>query len=198
MLHPASLLLSWIAFAFVLQWVTASILTGVALLCLFMGLSFATQRSRRLLWGARWLLMSLTILFLFATPGEYLPGFAGSLLGLTFEGLERAGEQVSRLLAMLLSLALLHERVGTNGLVAGLYWLSGPFAWRKATAVRLMLVLELVEDKRQLRWREWLLPEVTDISADEKFSLAMPPLCLRDFLLMGCLLVAGLGVVTWL
>jgi hypothetical protein len=197
MWHPASLILSWAGFAFFVQWASSGLLVGVALLCLLLGALFAPKRSRRLLRGSRWLLLSLAILFFIFTPGEYLPGFAGSL-GLTFEGLERAGEQISRLLAMLVSLALLHESVGTNGLVVGIYWLSGPFLWRKTTAVRLMLVLELVEDKSQLRWREWLIPDEKQAGASGNLSLAMPNLRLRDVLLMGSLLVSGMAFTVWL
>jgi hypothetical protein len=99
---------------------------------------------------------------------------------------------------MLVSLALLHESVGTNGLVVGIYWLSGPFLWRKTTAVRLMLVLELVEDKSQLRWREWLIPDEKQAGASGNLSLAMPNLRLRDVLLMGSLLVSGMAFTVWL
>jgi hypothetical protein len=196
MWHPASLLLSWVVFSLGLQRAPAIPLLGVAVFSLLLGEMFSARRSRRMLWASRWLLLSLAILFVFFTPGEYLPGFAGAL-GLTFEGMWHAGEQLSRLVAMLASLALLHERIGTQGLLAGLYWLTGPFAWRKTTVVRLMLVLDLVEEKRQLRWREWLVPDVVDTNAPDNFSLAMPELHLKDKLLMGGLLMLVLALALW-
>ncbi len=199
MWHPASLLLSWLGFALALQWLPFFLLMGLAALCLVLATVFAAERSRNLLWRSRWLLLSLTLLFLFLTPGEYLPGLGGRL-GLTYEGVRHAGEQLSRLLAMLASLALLHQQVGTHGLLTGLYWLLRPFPWRDATVVRLMLVLDLVEQKRQTGWREWLVAESVDAddpenAVPEKFDLPMPSLHLQDRVLIGLLLLMIFGVV---
>lgn len=160
---------------------------GLAALCLVLALTLAAARSLNLLKRSRWLLLSLAILFLLLTPGEFLPGIGGDLR-LTYEGLWRAGEQLSRLLAMLASLALLHEKVGTCGLLTGLYCLLRPFPSRDATVVRLMLVIEFVEQKQQIGWREWLVAEVFPTDAPENFHLPMPPFHWRDKLLIGSLL----------
>jgi energy-coupling factor transport system permease protein len=196
MWHPVSLLLSWLAFALVLQWLPAHVLFGVAASCLVLALTLALARSRNLLKRSRWLLVSLAMLFLFLTPGKYLPGIGGDL-GLTYEGLWLAGEQLSRLLALLASLALLHEKVGTPGLLTGLYCLLGPFPWRDATVVRLMLVLEFVEQKQQVGWREWLMAETSRTAAPESYHLPMPPLHWQDKLLIGGLLLVMLSMVFW-
>lgn len=198
MWHPVSLLLAWLAFALVLQWLPAHLMIGVAAASLVLALSLAFERSRNLLRRSRWLLLSLVVLFLFMTPGEYLPGIGGDL-GLTYEGLWDAGEHLGRLLALLASLALLHEKIGTSGLLAGLYCLLGPFAWREATVVRLMLVLEYVEQKQPVGWREWLkgggMQEVS--ASPESYRLLMPSLQLRDKLLIGGLLAATFGMAMW-
>ncbi|MFN3884754.1 MAG: hypothetical protein ACK4Q4_08355 [Rhodocyclaceae bacterium] len=157
MFHPASLLLSWLAFALGLQWLDVFWLMSAAVICVMFALMLAPGRTRALLWRSRWLLLSLAILYSFATPGEYLPGLWGAF-GLTEEGVEQGAEQIGRLLAMLASLALLHWRLGTSGLLAALYWLLRPFAWRDKSVVRLMLVLEAVERQRKIPWREWLTP----------------------------------------
>ena len=199
MWHPASLLLAWLGFAIALQWLGLTLLAGLVAVCLVLMIIFAAERGRKLLWRSRWLLLSLTVLFLFLTPGEFLPGFWGQL-GLTYEGLQHAGEQLCRLLAILASLALLHQQVGTRGLLAGLYWLLGPFPWRETTVVRLMLVLEFVEQKQQASWRDWLAADHRHADIPEKsnhYTLAMPAFRNRDRLLVGGLLTALLGFLIW-
>ncbi len=155
MWHPSALLLAWMSYALALQWMPVAWVIFLALLCLLVSELFARNRSHRLLVRARWLLLSLMVLFIFLTPGEYLPGVPGSL-GMTHEGLLAAGEHCGRLIAMLASLALLHECIGTQGLLAGLYCLMGPCKWRRMTVVRLMLVLECAEQKQVASWRDWL------------------------------------------
>jgi len=190
MWHPATLLLAWISFSLILQAASPYLLVALLTISLVLAAVFAPARSFRLLRRSRWLLLSIGVLFLFFSPGEYLPGFAGQL-GFTYEGIERTGEQLGRLLAILVSLAWLHEHIGTQGLLAGLYRLLGPFSWRETTVVRLMLVLEFVEEKREIRWREWLVRHEREIDTRDSFTLVMPELKLNDYALMGGLLVSG-------
>lgn len=180
MFHPASLLLAWLAFALGLQWLGVFWLITVAAICVMLALVLAPGRTRALLRRSRWLLLSLTILYLFATPGEYLPGVGGTL-GITQEGLGQGAEQIGRLLAMLASLALLHWRLGTPGLLAALYWLMRPFPWRDETVVRLMLVLETVERQRKIPWQEWLTPaDHEEHALPARLTLALPRFRVAD------------------
>jgi hypothetical protein len=195
MLHPATLLVSWICFALILQAATLSLLAGLVVVSLLLAAILAPTRSMRLLRRSRWLLLSIGVLFLFFSPGEYLPGFAGRI-GLTYEGVTHTGEQLGRLLSILLSLALLHERIGTPGLLAGLYKLLGPFPWRETTVVRLMLVLEFVEDKPVSGWREWLSQGTQPDRAERNhFTLIMPHMRRLDLAVMGGLAVATFMLV---
>lgn len=174
MLHPATQLLVWLAFATGLQWLPDAWLIVLAPLCIFISLVVAKQRTIDLLRRSRWLLASLAVLYLFATPGEYLPGILGDG-GLTYEGLQQGGAQIGRLLTMFASLAVLHQSVGTPGLLAGFHCLLKPFPWHETTVVRLLLVLEYVEQKRHVRWREWLLPGAqTDETLTDGLVLSMP------------------------
>lgn len=180
MFHPASLLLAWLAFALGLQWLNVFWLIAVAAICVILALVLALRHTRALLRRSRWLLLSLVILYSFATPGEYLPGLGGTL-GLTQEGIREGAEQVGRLLAMLASLALLHQRLGTPGLLTALYWLSRPLVGRDKTVVRLMLVLETVERQREISWREWLAPADPETSGlPVRLTLSMPPFHAAD------------------
>jgi hypothetical protein len=188
MAHPAVLLVIWAGFAFALQRVQFPWALCSAMVCLLLALALARRRSLNLIRRSRWLLLSLGLLFLFLTPGEYLPGFPGKL-GLTYEGLLRTGEQLSRLLALLTSLALLHEHVGTSGLLAGLHWLLGPFGWREKTVVRLMLVLDYVERQGSDGWRVWLEPQEEHAGDAETMALEMPPMRGADIaMIVGVLL----------
>lgn len=186
MFHPASLLLSWAGYALALQWTRWTWLVPLLLITSSLALWLATRRSRQLLWRTRWLFLSLLLLFLFATPGEYLPGLPGQM-GITYEGLAQGGEQIARLLILLLSLALLHEHLGNRGLMTGLYWLLQPFAWRDVTVVRLMLVLEYVEQKSSVvAWRQWFADEadVPEVVDGATCRLAQQPIAWPDRLLM--------------
>lgn len=193
MLHPATLLLIWLVFAVSLQWLPVLWLIGLAVACVCAALLMATERSINLLHRSRWLLISLAVLYFFATPGEYLPGIFGDI-GLTYEGVQQGGELIGRLLAMLASLAILHQAVGTQGLLIGFHGLLRPFPWREATVVRLMLVLDYVEQKHQVGWQEWLVPNVQSHGPlPDRLALAMPRFRWRDGLLV--LLVAGVLAV---
>lgn len=180
MLHPVTLLISWFAFALGLQWMPVAWLISVSLSCLVIATVVAAERTFNLLRRSRWLFLSLAVLYFLVTPGEYVPGFIGDM-GVTYEGLHIGGEQIARLLAMLTSLALLHQVIGTSGLLGGFHWLLRPFPWREATVVRLLLVLEHVEQKRPVRWREWLMPDGKAEEAQaESLTLSLPGFHWRD------------------
>lgn len=172
-------------------------LAPLLLITTLLAIWLAARRSRQLLWRTRWLLLSLLLLFLFATPGEYLPGLVGQV-GVTYEGLAQGGEQIARLLILLLSLALLHEHLGNQGLMTGLYWLLQPFAWRDVTVVRLMLVLAYVEQKSSVAaWRQWFADEadVPDVVDGATCRLVQEPITWPDRLLM--LALCAVMLVLW-
>jgi hypothetical protein len=196
MWHPVTPLLCWVGFAVALQWIDSRAwMVGVATFTFALSLFFAGERGRLLLWRARWLLASLVFLFVFFTPGEYLTGIPGEL-GATREGVARAADNLGRLVSLLASLALLHECIGTAGLLAGLHTLLRRFPYRDATVVRLLLVLEYAEQKRTVGWREWLgSVEKTENGECRRDLLALEssPLRFRDYAML-CAWIALLGV----
>ncbi|MBP9713629.1 MAG: hypothetical protein KBD60_08055 [Sterolibacterium sp.] len=167
-LHPASLLLAWLSLVLLLQWLPLPHLLGLALLVLPLAAHQATTRLRQLLRRTRWLLLSIALLFALATPGHALPAPLGHM-GLTHEGLQLALLHGLRLTLLLGLLALLLEHLGIPLLIAGLYTLLTPLGSsprRSQMALRLLLVLEYVEQGRALRkegqtagWRYWLAPD---------------------------------------
>lgn len=157
----------------------------------------ARPRTLALLRRARWLLLSIAALFAFSTPGLLVPGPLGRL-GMTQDGLVLAGEHVARLLLLLVTLALLHERLSTRGLVGGLYWLLAPLSrwsgWRDRIVVRLMLVIEFVENDKRGAWRDWL--EERQDSGPTSLPLEIAPARWQDRLVVAAL-IGALVALAW-
>jgi hypothetical protein len=88
-----------------------------------------------------------------------------------------------------------HQVTGTQGFLTGLYWWLKPLPWRDSTVVRLMLVLEMVEQQSRRSWREWLTPPQTadNLSAQSDYCLSMPGLRVQDKLLMAGIIGTGLA-----
>ncbi len=191
-LHPATLLLVWAGFVVFVQPQPPSTLAWLAVFLVPWALIGARQRSFLLLRRTRWLLLSIAALFLFATPGQHLPGAIGDV-GVTQEGILMAVEYVLRLVLLLLSLALLHERLGTAGMMAGLHWLLAPLArWRamrERIVVRLMLVLDHVESAATGNWRAWLNE---DVPGPDRMTLSVGPMRLADWVTLAVLVAAVL------
>ena len=89
---------------------------GFGLVVVTLGLSFARQRSLRLVRRARFLLIVLVVLFAFFTPGEALVSALGQA-GPTREGLMLAASHGVRLLSVLILVALLLETTDERTLV---------------------------------------------------------------------------------
>ena len=196
MFHPATLLLAWAGFALVLPLLPLVILVILAVLVPVPALLLARTRTLALLRRARWLFLSIALLFAFATPGLSVPGPLGSI-GMTQDGLILAAEHLARLLLLLATLSLLHEHLGTAGMVAGLYWLLGPlYRWRglpDRIVVRLTLVVEFVESGNVGGWRGWL--EEAD-AGPQSLVLEVRPVRWRDWFAL-LLIAGGVGVLAW-
>jgi hypothetical protein len=154
-LHPATLLAGWGLFVLMLQQVPVAAAAMLSAIILPIALLRAPRRTRSLLRRARWLLLSIVLLFAFATPGRPL------LAGTTAEGLGLAAEHGLRLTLLLASLAIVHEILGNAGLLTGLHLLLAPLAsWRQLReriVTRLLLVLDYVENgPGPGGWRAWL------------------------------------------
>ncbi|MBI4997669.1 MAG: hypothetical protein HZC22_12400 [Rhodocyclales bacterium] len=186
-LHPATLLLAWGVFVALLQPLPASALAWFAAAVLPLALFLARRRTLVLLRRTRWLFVSIVLLFVLATPGQRLPGALGEL-GVTHDGVLLAAEHALRLLLLLTSLAVVHERLGTAGMMVGLHWLLAPLArWRtlrERIVVRLMLVLDHVENTPAATWREWL---DRDLEGPDRLALAVGSLRGADWFALASL-----------
>lgn len=184
------------ALAVMLQWIGSAWLLAGALL----GVTAATVLARRalltMLRRMRWLILAVTVIFAFITPGEYLTGLGGSL-GLTREGVEAAGEHLLRLLTLMASLVLVLSRLPVPRLVAAVHALLYPFSLlglpRDRAAMRLILVLRYIDDAEDHSWRDWL-NDVSPSPGVETVAFDMISLHLADYLLW--LALAGL-LLAW-
>lgn len=197
MFHPATLLFVWAGFVLALPLLPSLVLAALLVPALVPAFLFAPVRTRAMLRRARWLLLSIAVLFAFATPGLAVPGWPGQA-GMTQDGLLLAAEHLARLVVLLATLALLHERLGTAGFVSGLYWLLGPLSvwegWRERIVVRLMLVVEFVEsDQVGGGWRQWL--GEADIGP-RSLALAIRQPRWSDWCVM-LAAAAGVGALAW-
>lgn len=184
MFHPVALLTAWASCAITVQWLPLTVLLPVGGVCAVSALVCARPRSLRLLSRTRWLLLSVLVLFIFTTPGEFLPGWSGQL-GMTVEGLTSGVTHLLRLLTLLLSLAILHEALGNAGLMAALHGLLRGMPARDRTVARLVLTLE-VADRPQpsLDWHSGLFDEDVDEAGMSACQIESRELRGRDVLLM--------------
>jgi hypothetical protein len=184
MFHPAAWIAFWAVVAVLLQVLSPRWLAAIAVPLLLSAAYFAGSEVLRLLRRARWLLLTIGLLFVFATPGERLPAPFGSV-GLTVDGFAVAAEHLLRLVALLATLAWLWRSLGYEGLLSGLHSLLQPLGtMRDRIVVRLVLALDYVEREAPARnWRAWLGAGLDDDDGGaptDIVRLAVRPLSLAD------------------
>lgn len=147
-LHPATRILIFLIVAISLQWMPVA---ELSVLTAMLALLLAQSRTREvitLIRRARFLLLSLVLIYAFATPGESVLPSLGAFSP-TAEGLQSGALQVWRLTFLLASLALLMARTPRQELLAGLYVLLLPGKVvginAERIAVRLWLTLQYAE-----------------------------------------------------
>jgi len=193
-LHPAVWIAGWGAAAMLLQSLELRWLAVLSAPTFALIGRFAARDALRLIRRARWLLITVAVLFVLASPGERLPGPAGAA-GLTVDGLAIAAEHVLRLLLLLTTLAWLLRALRHDGLIAGLHCLLQPLGRRRdRIVVRLLLALELVENEKPARdWRAWL--GAGGDEGAEQVRLAVAKLRPRDHVALAACGVAALLAV---
>ena len=165
-LHPASRLLFWLGFVLFIQG-----LTGLSLLAAFLPPLLCGPcvlvRGGKLVWRARWLLLSLLLILAWSIPGEPLWLSAHAP---TQEGVQAALTQLARLLLVLLAVAALMESMTQPELLMAAHVLAWPLRRMGVDVdralVRLILTLRYVETLPHPRdWRT-LLAEAEALPAE--------------------------------
>lgn len=191
--HPAVFIALWLVLVVSLQSLAgpALLLGGVPLLLLAYFLS--AVRLRVLLNRTCWIMLSLLLIYSYATPGvavwaslaQFSPTYEGVLDGLL---------QLSRLVFALAGLVVLQSSLSQPQLISGLYALSYPLRYlglsRTRVAVRLALTLHYVESSLHdtaVHWRtriERML--VQEEIKQQSIELQLVPLKVGDGLLLIC------------
>ena len=196
--HPAALILLWVFLAIAMQSLTATVLllAGVSLLIVAYVLSAA--RLRTLLHRTRWIMLSLLLIYAYATPGVAMVASL-SQFSPTYEGVIDGLLQLNRLVFALAGLAILLSLLSQQQLISGLYALGYPLRYiglsRARMAVRLALTLHYAESSMRdtaANWRASIeqMPAQAKVKP-QSIELQVTPFILRDGLLMilGCALL---------
>lgn len=159
MIHPATKILLWLGFALAVQRLDFAMLALLSGLVIFLlarldGVVEAWVMVRR----ARWLLLSLSLIYAFATPGD--PVFPGwGAFSPSLQGLRDGALQAWRLSLLLVALALLLQSCSRESLLSGLYVLMRPFRVMglnpERIAVRLWLTLHYAQQQTGQKMQDW-------------------------------------------
>ena len=191
--HPAVFIVLWLVLVVALQSLAgaALLLGGTPLLLLASFLS--AVRLRVLLYRTRWIMMSLLLIYSYATPGVAVWA-ALAQLSPTAEGILDGLLQLSRLAFALAGLVILQSSLSQPQLISGLYSLSYPLRYlglsRARVAVRLALTLHYAESSLHdtaAHWRtriERML--VQEEMKQQSIELHLMPLKVGDGLLLIC------------
>jgi energy-coupling factor transporter transmembrane protein EcfT len=188
--HPTTRLVVWLLILLAVQSLSGKTLLIAILVLPVFGVK-VLRRGGSLVWRARWLLISLFVIFSWGVAGEPLwsVGFAP-----TYEGLAEAFTHLGRLLLVLTGIAAILENMPFSDLLAATHTLLQPLRRLGLDpdrgVVRLMLVVRYVEALPRPRdWRHLLnLPES---SVSEELEVSHQPLGWID----GLIGVAALGAV---
>jgi energy-coupling factor transport system permease protein len=146
--HPAAQILFWCLLVAAMQGMKLGTLLVVAGLILLLALLVSPHKLMQLLRRARWIMLSLFLIYAYGTPGQNLIEALG-MFSPSRPGLGDGVLQLIRLLAALAGLAVLLDRLHRQQLIAGLYTLFVPLQLiglsRERVAVRLALTLHYAE-----------------------------------------------------
>lgn len=190
LLHPATRIGLWLLLALAVAW-----LRWEALAVLSAALAAALAAGRNpVFWSmlrrARWLLLSLLLVYGFATPGAPL---WEALPALSREGVALGAMQAWRIALLLAGLALLMAATPPAALISGIHALLRPLVALGVDAgrfaLRLALTLEYARRQAPLRGRDWR--EALDRALEpepgpgEPVRLEARPFTWRDSLALG-------------
>ncbi|MGZ8256859.1 MAG: hypothetical protein ACXW1C_03360 [Gallionella sp.] len=201
-IHPALLIVIWCVSLIAVQR-----LAGVALYIAASGVClasayFSTHKLIQLLRRTRWILLSLLLIYAYASPGQPLWSVLGSFSPVR-EGVLDGLDALLKLLTALASLAVLLEKLPRMQLIAGLYSLFAPLQWlgvsRERCALRLALTLQYAEAamlRRELAWQD-LLNELFAPAQPTLAPLQLSFFCMTkvDFVVTVLLVLSVLGLI---
>ncbi len=191
--HPAVFILLWLVLVVALQSLAGAVLLLAGALLLLLAYSLSSERLHILLHRTRWMMLSLLLIYSYATPGVAVWASLAQFSP-TYEGVFDGLLQLSRLVFALAGLVVLQSSLSQPQLISGLYALSYPLRYlglsRTRVAVRLALTLHYVESSLHdtaVHWRtriERML--VQEEIKQQSIELQLMPLKVGDGLLLIC------------
>lgn len=201
--HPAVLILLWVCLTIAMQSLQAAALLIVGVPLLIAAYLLSAVRLAMLLRRTRWIMLSLLLIYAYATPGVAVWA-ALAQFSPTSEGLINGLLQLCRLAFALAGLAILLGLLSQQQLIGGLYALAYPLHYlglsRERIAVRLALTLHYAETAildTSMNWRSSIeqMLSPAEIKQDS-IELHTSPFKLRDGLLL--IMAGALLALVWL
>lgn len=199
--HPAVQLYVWVCVTILAHAVKDVVLVSMAILLFILACTLNSSRFIKMLSRTRWILISILLIYAYATPGEPMWEQLGVLSpGVT--GLQEGAYQLFRLLVALASLSILLSRLPESQLLSGLYSVLLPLRIvglsRERVAVRLALAVKYAEahlqgksENRTEGFEHILTPGKFVPYSMELHRLKYTS---SDLVLLACVTVALLGV----
>ena len=189
--HPTTRFYLWLSVILAVQFLSGKPLALAVVLMPVLGIR-VLKRGGRLVWRARWLLISLFVILAWGIAGDPLWNGAASP---TYEGLTEASTQFSRLLLVLVAVAAFLEFMPLADLLTATHFMLGPLRRfgldPDRGVVRLMLVLRYVETLPRPRdWRNLL--DVPTAGVRELIEVRYQPMHIQDY---ACALACTVGLV---
>ena len=187
--HPTTRFGLWLSLMVVVQLLSGKLLLLAFFLMPLLGVQ-VLKRGSRLIWRARWLLLSLFLILAWGTAGDPVWNGAASP---SREGLTAASTQLGRLLLVLVAVAAFLESMPLADLLTATHFMLRPLRRfgidPDRGVVRLMLVLRYVETLPRPRdWRSLL--NVPTSNACELVEVRHQPLHVQDYALaVACIAV---------
>lgn len=202
-LNPATKILIWLGFAVSVQGFGFPLLALATAISALPLVALRDSGTLIMLRRARWLLLSLLLIYSYATPGNPVLPALGTFSP-SLQGLQDGGLQAWRLALLLVTLALLLHACPRENLLSGIYTLLRPFRIMglnpERVAVRLWLTLRYADQQPrkgiQAWWHELRSSTDTVPDAVTHVSLELPPFTWRDItaLAVATLLI---GLALW-
>lgn len=201
-LSPATLLALWMLVVLLAMNFASPYGIYLSVIVAIVANTYAPSHFHRLLKRSRWLLLSVTLIFIFMTPGVALVSIAG-VPAPSADGLRAAIDQFARLVLALAMLALLLSQMDLNELIAGLRQLLMvlhlPGFDHDRAALRLSLTLCRLEQGHQ-RTKPQYWQSRFEINADignapRSISLRVYPFGTLDKLIIAIALISFVIIV---
>lgn len=206
-MHPFVKILYFVLILILMSFLSDQMLSMLFVLVMVMAMVLQFKNFLHVVKRVRLLLLSILLIYAFATPGQYVP-YVPLSFAPTIEGVQQGWLQVMKLLIALGALNLLYFNSSKAQLILGLYTLFKPLEFlglnTERFAVRLFLTLEYVEDfaskdQKKLSFNQFdaIYLATENITTDRTVVFSAQPFGNIDKILIFVLIGIVLGLLVW-